>query len=408
MHARRLRPCAAPATVRPTSRRRPRPCPVPPLAATPTDATVLTLLAAAGAAGAAAQRTRIGSMLSSPLIAMLVGGAGAFVGVLPSAHSLYGALWTAGLPVAACLALLEGGVRDGDGKRRGAALSPAATAITPAFLVAASASVAATLAAWRLVGGAARLGAHGWQLAGALAASYVGGSVNLAATAVSIGLPAGGGHLTAALAADNVAMAAYFVALAAVPAGGGEAGEGFVPGPSPTATPVSLLTSIATAAACVALGTAAATTLHAPAWSLAAAAALASGVAACVSPASLFAGADAVSTAVMSLFFAAAGAQAGSRGALAAAAPLAGFVSTLLALQLVLTLGLGRGLLRLDTRAVVIAANAAVGGPATAAAFAAARGWGDLVRPAVLVGCAGYGVGTAVGVGVATVLRGWG
>lgn len=391
---------------------RPRPLPrvnhpprPPPhvLTALPTDATVLTLLAASGLAGAAAQRTKIGAILSAPLAAMVAGGAAAFTGALPAAHPTYDALWSLGIPVAACLALLE------NGHDTATFLSPAARAVLPAFAVASLATIAATLAAWRLAGGAARLGAHGWQLAGALAASYVGGSVNLAATAASVGLPAAGGHLTAALAADNVAMAAYFVALAAVPveSSGSPAGGSTTDlPPTAAATPLSLLTAVATAAACVSLGTAITAALHAPSWALAAAAGLASMVAA-VAPPRAFTGADTLSTSLMALFFAAAGAQAGSRGALAAAAPLARFVATLLAVQLAATLGVGARLLHLDRRALVVAANAAVGGPATAAAFAAARGWGDLVRPAVLVGCLGYGVGTGVGVGVATLLKGW-
>ena len=43
--------------------------------------------------------------------------------------------------------------------------------------------------------------------------------------------------------------------------------------------------------------------------------------------------------------------------------------------------------------------NAAVGGPATAAAMAAARGWTRAVQPAVLTGTLGYVVGTPLGQG---------
>jgi len=44
------------------------------------------------------------------------------------------------------------------------------------------------------------------QVAAALCASYIGGSLNFAATATALGLPQGG-MLSAAMAADNIVMA---------------------------------------------------------------------------------------------------------------------------------------------------------------------------------------------------------
>lgn len=46
---------------------------------------------------------------------------------------------------------------------------------------------------------------------------------------------------------------------------------------------------------------------------------------------------------------------------------------------------------------ISIAANAALGGPTTAAAAAAAKGWSELVTPAVLLGTLGYVVGNYLG-----------
>jgi uncharacterized membrane protein len=56
--------------------------------------------------------------------------------------------------------------------------------------------------------------------------------------------------------------------------------------------------------------------------------------------------------------------------------------------------------------ATLTASNACVGGPATAAAAAAARGWPAAVQPAVLAGTVGYVVGTPLAVAVAAALRG--
>ena len=54
---------------------------------------------------------------------------------------------------------------------------------------------------------------------------------------------------------------------------------------------------------------------------------------------------------------------------------------------------------------VLTASNANIGGPATAAAMAASRGWPSMVRPAMLTGSLGYAVGTAIGCGVSQWLR---
>lgn len=55
---------------------------------------------------------------------------------------------------------------------------------------------------------------------------------------------------------------------------------------------------------------------------------------------------------------------------------------------------------------ISVAANAALGGPTTAAASAAARGYKELVTPAVLVGTLGYIVGNYCGVLVGNVVMG--
>lgn len=54
---------------------------------------------------------------------------------------------------------------------------------------------------------------------------------------------------------------------------------------------------------------------------------------------------------------------------------------------------------------LLTASNANVGGPATAAAMAAARGWSSMIRPAMLTGSLGYAVGTAIGIAMASLLQ---
>ena len=70
----------------------------------------------------------------------------------------------------------------------------------------------------------------------------------------------------------------------------------------------------------------------------------------------------------------------------------------------VFVLGIGR-LLRLDIGSVLVASQAAVGGPPSALAVAISREWKHLVLPGVVVGLLGYAVGTYLGLGVAHLLR---
>lgn len=118
-----------------------------------------------------------------------------------------------------------------------------------------------------------------------------------------------------------------------------------------------------------------------------------------------YAGAEALGGALMLLFFATIGAGAGSLSALAATGWLTGFIGVQLAVHMLVTLLGARVLLRLPMQSVLTASNANIGGPATAAAMAAARGWTNMVRPAMLTGSLGYAVGTGVGCAVGHWLR---
>ena len=62
-------------------------------------------------------------------------------------------------------------------------------------------------------------------------------------------------------------------------------------------------------------------------------------------------------------------------------------------------------LLRLNLEELLLASNASLGGPPTAAAMAVSMGWSRLITPALLIGLWGYVVGTALGVGIAEGVR---
>lgn len=60
--------------------------------------------------------------------------------------------------------------------------------------------------------------------------------------------------------------------------------------------------------------------------------------------------------------------------------------------NLIVTLGLGK-LFGFNLEELLVASNANIGGPTTAAAMAISKGWNDLVLPAMLVGVWGYVIG---------------
>ena len=64
----------------------------------------------------------------------------------------------------------------------------------------------------------------------------------------------------------------------------------------------------------------------------------------------------------------------------------------------------GGKLLRFDLEDIILASNANIGGPTTAAGMAISQGWSALVGPVMLVGTFGYVVGTYLGILVGGIL----
>ncbi len=65
---------------------------------------------------------------------------------------------------------------------------------------------------------------------------------------------------------------------------------------------------------------------------------------------------------------------------------------------------IGGKLLKFDLEEIIIASNANIGGPTTAAGMAISQGWSKLVGPAMLIGTFGYVVGTYLGILVGGIL----
>ena len=408
------------------------------------DSSVLTLLATC-AAGAklAEERTSLGASVSAPLLAMGAAMILATVGILPPTSPVYDAVWSTLMPLAVVLSLLGADLSRAAARRGGAVLV--------AFAVGAVGSVLGTFVAHHLVGHL--LGPHAWKIAACLCASYVGGSLNYAATAQALGLsatPIGQAALAAGMAADNLAMAAFLAALTAYPADPPPPPNDQPARPNPTPdqtsnrtpnvssvsrssasanaaaaapTPTSLAVAFAAALLVLEIGRVVAGVVGLPGGSLGVAGLLAPALAGAVAKraerdaasyfltgkgffsAAPFAGATAVGGALMLAFFAALGACADPGAAVVSGGPTFAFIAVQLATHVAFALVVGAGVLRMPTWAVLVGSNACVGGPATAAAMASARGWGDAVQPAVVAGTLGYVVGTPLGCAVGTALR---
>lgn len=361
----------------------------------------------AAAFGLWAERTRWGARLSGAVLSILATFTLSNLGVIPVEAPVYDVVWSYLVPLAIPLLLFRADLRR-IVRESGPTLL--------AFAAGAAGTVLGTVIAFALV----PLGAEGWKLAGIFCATYVGGSMNYAAAAEAVGLRAGD-LLTAGVAADNLIMTLYFLVLFTLPSvaflrrrfprrEGIEAGAGETVAPESAwriegVTLLGLSTSLAISAGLCAVGYALAALTG---WS-------GSGIllitALTVALATLLpgrmsklGGADQMGALLMQIFFAVIGASANIGVVLRAGPVLFLFAAIILTVHLIVLLAAGR-LLRLDLAEIVIASNANIGGPTTAAAMAISRRWQALVLPAILCGTLGYAVATFVGVAVGNALR---
>ena len=65
---------------------------------------------------------------------------------------------------------------------------------------------------------------------------------------------------------------------------------------------------------------------------------------------------------------------------------------------------LGGKFLKFDLEDIILASNANIGGPTTAAGMAISQGWTKLIGPCMLVGTFGYVIGTWLGILVGSLL----
>jgi uncharacterized membrane protein len=108
---------------------------------------------------------------------------------------------------------------------------------------------------------------------------------------------------------------------------------------------------------------------------------------------------------VMYLFLATIGAQSVLSEIMRVGPAVFYFTVVVVVIHGLVVFGVGR-LLRLDLPTLAVASQANVGGPASAMALAAARGYADRLLPGVAVGLLGYAVGNYTGLAVARLMQG--
>lgn len=118
------------------------------------------------------------------------------------------------------------------------------------------------------------------------------------------------------------------------------------------------------------------------------------------------AGAQEIGTFLIYIFFTVIGVPASIMLILQKSPLLLVFCAIMVFFNMVVTLVFGK-LLKFNIEEMIIASNANIGGPTTAAAMAIAKGWNILVIPAMLVGVLGYVIGNYYGAIIGNILGGF-
>ena len=364
------------------------------------------ILFIAAAFGLWAEKTKIGSRLSAVIVTIL----GTFVlsnlSIIPTDAPSYDIVWSYLVPIAIPLLLFKANLRR---------IIKEAGPTLLAFTFGTIGTVLGTVIAFNII----PLGIEGWKLAGIFCSTYIGGSMNFVASAEALQMKSGE-LLTAGVAADNLMMTVYFIFLFAIPTIGffvkrfpthhednkDEINNGIEESEKEEKIDIfDMAKSLAITISICAVGFALSELIAIKGTGILIITAIII-VVATVFPKQLSSikGADKIGTLLMQVFFAAIGASANVIVVLKFGPILFLFAAVILTVHLSFLLLAGK-LFKLDLAEIVIASNANMGGPTTAAAMAVARKWKELVIPAILCGTLGYAVATFIGVAVGYWLR---
>ncbi|KAL8139732.1 hypothetical protein V2J09_005753 [Rumex salicifolius] len=351
-------------------------------------------LLAIAAFGLWSEKTKIGSIMSSALVSILVGLAASNIGILPFEAPAYSIVFNFLLPLTVPLLLFRANLHR---------LVRVAGKLFLAFLLGSVATMVGTIVAYLLVP-MRSLGQDSWKIAAALMGSYIGGTVNYIAISESLGTSPS--IMAAGVAADNVICALYFMVLFAlasrVPPEDSKSTDAVSESEHHQGSKTSVLqtaTSIAVSFAICKCAVYITQLFKIKGGILPGVTAIVI-ILATTFPrifSFLAPSAESISLVLMQIFFAVIGASGSIWNVMNTAPSIFVFAFVQVTVHLVVALGLGR-FFGLDLKLVLLASNANVGGPTTACGMAKAQGWDSLVVPGVLVGLFGICIATFLGI----------
>lgn len=361
------------------------------------------------------ERTKVFRALGSALVGILLGMLLSNTGIIPGSSPAYDFLGGPAVSAGIILILLTVDIRS---------VAQAGPRMLGAFVLGGIGSaIGASIAALLL---ADAIGPETWKLAGQYTATYTGGGVNFAA--VGAALETSGELFAAGIAADVTMTAIWMATCLAVPVlfasidrrevatSTGSAEDGAEDAEKRPASLHEMLYSSVGAIGLFDLAMLALIVLGTLWISDALGAVLApipsvlflttiSLILAQLPAVRALKGAGVIGNYLVLIFLASNGAMSVLANIVVIGPPIVYFALATVVVHGVVIFGVGR-LVGLDLKTLAVASQANVGGPASAMALAAARGYSDRLLPGVAVGLVGYAAGNYLGLLVAAIMRG--